>query len=199
MNRISIRSALLVGAVLVFSSVSARANTITPGFDLFIPGVSIQYSAELSSGELHPGDGFTIYDIARFVGIGALPLNWTTTTQQVGSLFGAATLTTVDEPGWINVNFKYTGPALQNLGFPRPLFTPFIILTTSISITSDDWLSRDHNIGNPLTVGDGALALAPTTGTIVVTSHVPDGGSTAALLGSVLFAVGMLRRRLSGS
>jgi hypothetical protein len=63
-----------------------------------------------------------------------------------------------------------------------------------MATVSDDWVSRDHLLATPGTI-DGGPSVAK--GNILV--PVPDGGSTAALLGSVLFSFGMLRRKFSKS
>lgn len=187
MKGISIRSALIAGILVLVSAATARANTITPFLSGFDPGVSITYDAVVSSGELHAGDGFTIFDIGGFTGVIATPAGWTSsfspTTSPFGSPLGPDTFDT-------NVHFTWTG-STTDVAFI--LYSSFIVGTTALALTVDDWVSRDHLL-NP--VGDGAMG-PEVKAAIEVPAHVPDGGSTAALLGSVLFAFGMLRRRYS--
>src|SRR5262245_22336386 len=91
-------------------ALAAQANTITPTLITFTPGVSITYSANLTSGEIHAGDGFTIFDIGGFTGFGPVAAGWTAAAAPFGSPWGIAPLgaDTVD----MNVTFTYTGPAV---------------------------------------------------------------------------------------
>jgi hypothetical protein len=192
MKGISIRSVLFAGVLVLVSAATARANTITPTTTApaptgFTSGVSITYEAVVTSGELHFGDGFTIFDIGGFTAVLATPADWTFSTSATTSPFGTPLGPDAFDT---NVHFTWIG-STTDIGFA--IYSSFIIGTTALATTIDDWVSRDHLL-NP--AGDGALG-PETKAVIVVPAHVPDGGSTAALLGSVLFAFGMLRRRFS--
>src|SRR5258708_7816586 len=107
---------ILAGSVGALASCSAIANTITPDAVLTpTPGVW-EYSATLSSGELHAGDSFTIFDFGGYVAgsIYAPPL-WTSLATLVGSNPAAAPLGP-DNPAEYNLRFTYFGPAVQTLG-----------------------------------------------------------------------------------
>jgi hypothetical protein len=183
----SIASALTLVAV---ASISARANTITPSTFSFTPGDSITYYAELKSGELHAGDGFTIYDIGGFLGFGELPVDWVASSSMTGSPFGSPPLTTTDELGYTNVHFTYEGPSVEHsLGLPTT-FIPFVVLTSSVTLVTDDWVSIDHLLATKGVI-DGGVASVHTDQILV---PVPDGGGALTLLGSALLAMGVLGR-----
>ncbi len=184
------RSVLLAVALVALASTSARANTITPTNGVFAPGVSMSYTTFMTSGELHTGDGFTIFDFGGFLGVLAMPVDWTASTSLVGSPFGTPLGT--DHTAVRNVHFTYGGLSVEVPGLM--IFAPFTVRTSSMATVSDDWVSRDHLLATPGTI-DGGPSVAK--GNILV--PVPDGGSTAALLGSVLFSFGMLRRKFSKS
>jgi len=178
---------------LALAGFTASGNTITPTPTAFTPGVSIVYQADLTSGELHSGDGFTVFDIGGFAGFGLIAPGWSAAVT-VGSPWGTAPLgpDTADP----NVTFTYTGPSIEKALGSAPFF-PFTVLTTSPSLVTDDWTSRDHLLG-VVGVIDGALA-SPHRDQILVPAPlaVPDGGLTVALLGFALVGVEGLRRILS--
>jgi len=191
----AVKSGLMAVALVALASGSAWANTITPSATVFVPGVSITYEADLTSGEIHAGDGFTIFDIGGFTGFGPLPAFWVASNSVVGSPFSPPGSLGPDT-GDMNVHFTYTGASLES-ALASILFTPFVVMTTSTALITDDWLSRDHLLATAGVI-DGGPATAHRDD-ILVPEHVPDGGSTAALLGSVLLGFGMLRRRFSKS
>lgn len=177
--------------------VAAQANTITPTTMSFTSGISIIYGADLTSGEIHSGDGFTIFDIAGFTGFGAVPANWVASSGLTGSTFGVPI--GADNAALTNVTFTYTGsPQEQSIGL-LPLGS-FVVFTTATTTVTDDWVSRDHLLGTQGVI-DGALGPGD-RGSILVpaqapTTNVPDGGSSILLLGSALLGLGLLRRRLT--
>ena len=195
MRVIPIKSVLLAGALLALVSVTASANTITPRFVSFTPGDRIVYDADFTSGELHAGDGFTIYDIGGFAGFGFIDPLWTATATNFGTPFVPPA-----PPGLVvppdrfdeNVHFTYIGPTIQQLAVQ--VFGPFEVLTTGTLLAIEDWKSADHTIGTIGIVGDGTPA-GVGGATIVTVAAVPEPGSTMAFLGLGLMAVGMLRRK----
>src|SRR5687768_5707045 len=66
----------LTSALAALASLPTHGNTLTPSALGFVPGVAITYGADLTSGELHPGDGFTIFDIGGFAGFGPIAPAW---------------------------------------------------------------------------------------------------------------------------
>ncbi len=60
--------------------------------------------------------------------------------------------------------------------------------------TNDAWTSQDDDLQTG-TMNEGAFG--NTNVPMQQTQTVPDGGSTAALLGSVLLGFGILRRKIS--
>jgi len=184
----------LAGAVAALATVSATANTITPStFSIPTPGLWA-YAGTHSSGELKAGDAFTIFDFGGYVpgSIYAPPL-WTASATLVGSDPAGVPLS-VDDPSQFNLRFVYTGPLKQTLGVTS--LGLFGAATTATTVQVDDWISRDHLIGNPTIVGDGALGTIHRD-EILVPAGVPDHGSTLMLLGAALSGIGFLRRKLA--
>jgi hypothetical protein len=198
MKGIPNRSILLAGALVALAAVAAHADTIAPTAVLFDPGSKITYEATLTSGELHAGDGFTIFDIGGFLGFGTIPTDWEASFSAVGSPFSPPGPIGPDNPGLFNVHFKYTGDPIQALLIGIP-FLPFEVLTKATLLVVDDFVSKDHVIGDPLVVGDGDQAPG-VTGTILVPglAGVPDSGSTMAFLGLGLIVMGTLRWKILG-
>lgn len=183
----------LITALLIASALSLQANTITPSTLVpATPGVWI-YAANLSSGEIHAGDSFTIFDFGGYVaGSVYAPAAWTASATLLGSDPAAAPLG-VDDPTLYNLRFTYTGPSIQALGALG--LGLFGATTTSLAIAVDDWASQDHLIGNPGLVGDGTLGTLHRD-TIIVPDPVavPDGGSTLALLGLAIVGMAGVKR-----
>jgi hypothetical protein len=189
MKKLVTRTIVLALGLLISAS-SARSNTITPYFGTFTSGVSIVYGATLTSGEIHSGDGFTIYDTGGFVSASA-PTDWLVTTSGTGSPFGSASLSTADLGGYTNVHFTYVGAdVIETAGLV--LLGTFSISTTATTLVQDDWLSIDH-LYEP---GPTSGAAGPVH-TQTISVAVPDGGSTVALLGGALLALGSLRRKFN--
>jgi hypothetical protein len=191
----AVKSGLLAVALVALASGSAWANTITPKLVGFTPGSDITYEAELTSGEIHPGDGFTIYDIGGFTGFIAIDPLWTAVANNLPSPWTDGSPLTTPDSVDLNVHFTYMGPA-DEVQFGETLYSPFKLATTSMFLVTDDWESQDHLLGTAGVI-DGGVADSHQN-TISVPAHVPDGGSTAMLLGSVLFAFGALRRKFNG-
>ena len=199
MNGMSLRSVVLTGALLLVSS-AAWANTISPSFVSYTPGVEIVYSATHGQGELWSGDGFTIFDIGGFTGAVA-PTNWTVSSSASTSPFGTVPAGT--DSALTNVHFTYTGTTLQNAG-PLSLGTFIVSTTWAGPLTTDDWRSADHTFGRGGArgvVGNGLPCSATRGGcdggTTSVPTNVPDGGSTMSLLGLAMLSAGLLRRHLA--
>jgi len=183
---------LATGSALIFAS-GAEANTITPHFASWLSGVSITYDVVHSSGELHPDDGVTIYDIGGWDGTGVtVPAGWSASSALSGFNWGV-TDPTVDDASLYNLTLMYTGSTVQTLSSTS--FLSFVVPTSSTSLTVDGWTSMDHDLGTIPIVGDGPLG-TPHRDTIVVTAAVPDGGATVALLGASLVSLAGFRRRM---
>jgi hypothetical protein len=191
------KAGLLTGLIcaLVFGyGTIASANTITPTYVLgsFIPGTSIGYQAIVTTAELHSGDGFTILDLGGYSGTIVAPTDWTYSVQLLGSPWGTPGAESGSPQDGTNINFTYTGPDIQIDSFF--IYTGFVVGTTSLNTSNTgQWISRDHALG-PTPAIDGGFN--PTHSDVIVTpAAVPDGGWTVAMLGSALFAIGLLRRR----
>jgi len=160
-------------------------HTLTPSLASATPGGLWSYNADLTSGQLAAGDGFTIFDFDGYVaGSIAAPVDWTPSTALTGSPFGASL--GLDDPALINLTFTYNGPTI-NQAIGAQTFTGFTANTTSLGQVSDDWASHDHDITSaPATGAQGTILVPGNT--------VPDGGSTVALLGVALAGLEGLRR-----
>jgi hypothetical protein len=159
-------------------------HTLTPSLASATPGGLWSYNADLKSGQLDAGDGFTIFDFDGYVaGSIAAPVDWTPSTALTGSPFGASL--GLDDPALINLTFTYNGPTI-NQAIGAQTFTGFTANTTDLGQVADDWASLDHDISSAPATG--------AQGTILVPSAVPDGGSTVALLGVALVGLEGLRR-----
>ncbi len=183
-------------SVALFGS-TALANTITPDF-AGVFGSTFVYDASHSSGELRTGgtDGFTIFDFNGYVGGSAVaPVGWAALPATlVGTPFGAPTIG-VDDPGAFNLHFVYVGPPAIKQNTGTETFTGFSADTSlPIVLSFDTWLSRDHLLGNPGIVGDGATSPIA-QGEIIVPAAVPDGGLTLSLLGLALVGLEGMRRK----
>jgi len=165
---------------------AVQANTITPSVQVVNSPGAWSYNADLTSGQLVAGDGFTIFDFGGYVpGSIVAPVNWTATAQLLGNNVAGGTDITGDNPFEFNLLFTYTGPTItQTIG--ATTFTGFGATTVNRSTTLDGWVSRDHEPnGNVGTVH---------TDVILVPNSVPDGGSAVALLGIALAGIEGARR-----
>jgi hypothetical protein len=163
-------------------------HTITPSLITATPGGLWSYNADLTSGNLVAGDGFTIFDFGGYVaGSVVAPVNWSASTSLTGgSIFGLASLGT-DDPSLTNLTFTYTGATVvQTIG--ATTFTGFNANTTSLVQVIDDWVSRDHGLDGSVSTEHRDQIIVPGG------SSVPDGGSTVALLGVALGALEATRR-----
>ena len=160
-------------------------HTLTPSLASATPGGLWSYNADLTSGQLAAGDGFTIFDFDGYVaGSIAAPVDWTPSTALTGSPFGASL--GLDDPALINLTFTYNGPTI-NQAIGAQTFTGFNANTTDLGQVADDWASHDHDISSaPATEAQGTI--------LVPGNAVPDGGSTVALLGVALAGLEGLRR-----
>jgi len=167
-------------------------HTLTPSVASATPGGLWSYNADLTSGQLAAGDGFTIFDFDGYVaGSIAAPVDWTPSTALTGSPFGASS--GVDDPALTNLTFTYTG-ATVNRAIGATTFMGFNANTTFTAQASDDWRSQDHD-------ALAHLLATPANGTILVpapASQVPDGGPTVALLGLALTGIEATRRLVRG-
>ena len=165
----------------------AEHHTITPSVvSTSAPGVW-DYTANLSSGAVNNGDGFTIFDFGGYVaGSIFAPAGWDATAVLTGSVLGVAPPSGyVDDPTLFNLEFTRTGGTVGptngvlNLG-------NFGATTTDVSQGYVAWSSRDHAPTGAFGADHADLILAPIA--------VPDGGSTVALLGAALVGLEGLRR-----
>ena len=165
----------------------AEHHTITPSVvSTSAPGVW-DYTANLSSGAVNNGDGFTIFDFGGYVaGSIFAPTGWDATAVLTGSVLGVAPPSGyVDDPTLFNLEFTRTGGTVGptngvlNLG-------NFGATTTDVSQGYVAWSSRDHAPTGAVGADHADLILAPIA--------VPDGGSTVALLGAALVGLEGLRR-----
>ena len=168
-------------------------HTITPSVaNINSPGVWT-YAANLSSGQVLNGDGFTIFDFGGYVaGSIFAPAGWTAVAQLTGSVLGIAPpAANPDNPALFNLLFTRSGGTLGPEVMGVLPLGEFGATTTSKTTTFVGWTSRDHfPTGNPPSPGtDHAdIILAPGAGA------VPDGGATVALLGIALTGLGAMRR-----
>ena len=168
-------------------------HTITPSVaSINSPGVWT-YAANLSSGQVLDGDGFTIFDFGGYVG-GSIfaPSGWTAVAQLTGSVLGIAPpAANPDNPALFNLLFTRSGGTLGPEVMGVLPLGEFGATTTSTLTTFVGWSSRDHfPTGSPPSPGtDHAdIILAPAPGA------VPDGGATVALLGIALGGLEGMRR-----
>jgi hypothetical protein len=179
----------------------AEHHTIAPNvISINSPGVWT-YGANLTSGQVNVGDGFTIFDFGGYVdGSIFAPTGWTATPQLLGSVLTAPPpVGYVDDPAAINLLFTWQGPAIigpQKVGPPIAL-GEFGATTTFTSETMIAWSSRDHTFatpGHPSVPGElhADSILGPAPGP----TSVPDGGATVALFGIGLTGLEAMRRML---
>lgn len=190
---------ILAGALAAFGSLGTRANTITPFTLGFAPGTSIQYGADLSSGELHAGDGFTIFDIGGFVSFGPIAPLWVASSAPIGSPYNPPLPGGPDAAGLMNVTFTYQGPPIEHAFGPSLPLGSFIVNTTASFLITDDWVSKDHLLGVPGFI-DGTISSGHTDQILVPSlvppgPGVPDSGSTFVLLGLGLSTLAMFCRK----
>jgi hypothetical protein len=191
---------ILVAAVILGSGVvSAAANTITPSFlgtTAVVGGFRWDYQIVLAEGRLDADanltseEFFTLYDIRGYLpGSATAPVGWSATSSALGKTTTQVPLTgDTTEP---NVTFEYISTT------PITCFTPGCVIATFSFRSIFDGRVRGSWTSEDLTTDDPAVSNGGSRGRIAVPT--PDGGSTAALLGSVLFAFGMLRRRFGKS
>jgi hypothetical protein len=188
-NMKTLKAIALLGVVA--AGASAMANTITPSATAFVPGVSITYDANHTSGQLQSGDGFTIYDVFGYNGTVVAPVNWAFTSAVLtGSPYDVlAPFNPNDSNGLFNITFHYTGSTVTDNFNTIPqshLYTGFVIGTTAVSTTEGWWASRDHLLSGGL----GTEHLDQ------VTVPAPDGGASAMLLGIGVLGLGAFRNKL---
>src|ERR1041384_382139 len=148
------RTKLILSAVAMLTcALASRANTLTPQVtDDTFPIWS--YTLNLTSGEIHSGDGFTIYDFGGFVSFVGVPAFWTATVTATGvNPWGVAPLG-LDSASEANLTFTYSGPSIEVSVGATP-FAPFDIRTSYLGSTTDDWTSRDHLLGKKGTIDGG--------------------------------------------
>jgi hypothetical protein len=165
------------------------SHTITPSVITATAGGLWSYNADLTSGQLVAGDGFTIFDFGGYVdGSVIAPVDWVASTALTGSPFG--TSLGPDNPALTNLTFTYTGLTInQTIG--ATTFTGFNATTTSLLQVIDDWVSKDHNLDGTVATEHKDQILVPGGA-----PTVPDGGTTVALLGIGLAGLEGMRRMI---
>jgi len=195
------RSTPCILGLLAFTAVSAQANTITPSLNALSftspTDTLIEYQLFEISGQIQTGDGFTLSDIFGFVSATA-PVGWTVSTGATGTPFdGSGPAAFLTDDGLTNVHFTYTGaPIIPAVAFITDFFVT--LNSTAKVLLLDEWMSLDHVLDDtpPAALGVSTLGSVNIPKALSGTpTGVPDGGSTAALLGSVLVTFGLLRRR----
>lgn len=195
---------LSVGGLALLSS-TAMANTITPTPTPIITGTgpyTWTYEVNLEgNSQVNTGDFFTIFDFAGFTGVATAPnANWTFSSNLTGTCNPqvVAVCTAFDSATIANLTWTYNGPAFNNTagGTATPPTQLLIGNFSAQSIfnlpTNDWWVSQDDDLQTN-TMNEGAAGNT----NVPMAQTVPDGGSTAALLGSVLVGFGILRRKIS--
>ena len=190
-------SSLLLGLALAAQSASAAFMptfvNITPSGSNFSFNYTLNFSTTAPAGvapRLDAGGFVTIYDIPGLVT--ATPgAGFTLTTQMVGT---TAPLTVpADDPALPNLTFTYTGPSIT----ADTSFSGFSIISTFGFSGSDNYTSIFRNVSNSTNSSEVGFVLVPSASpTGGPGGNVPDGGSSAVLLGSALIGLAALRRKL---
>jgi hypothetical protein len=196
---------IFVAGILAVSAASAAANTINPQFAGTTPvvgGFRWDYDMFLSNGRLDADAGgattpeqfFTFYDIRGYVpgSYSAANGSWSGSESLIGKTPTPLIPITPDSATGMNVSFTYISSTAITA-------TP----TQNIALGTFSFISTFDQPRNGVYTNQDL----PRTGAVTPTTFqfsqqaielpTPDGGSTAVLLGSILVAFGMLRRRLS--
>jgi hypothetical protein len=133
----------------------------------------------------------TIYDIAGYVSHTA-PASFSVTPQLLG--ISEPVVNPNDDPALMNLTFRYTGPSLTlDIVFPG-----FTIVSTFGFTVLDNYTSIFTNASNSTQSSEiGSILVPSPIPTGGPGPNVPDGGSSVVLLGSALFGLAMLRRKLN--
>ena len=150
------------------------------------------YGANLSSGAVNAGDGFTIFDFGGLVpGSVTAPAGWTITVGPGSVLSVPAIGTHPDNPAIDNLLFIWSGATIgPTLGLQ--FLGNFTADTTSTGVTMVSWSSRDHDPAGAVGAPHNDVIAAPAGGR----TTVPEGGATVALLGIGLTSLEALRRMI---
>lgn len=182
---------VVAGFLLTGSAANANTISLVNAGEIAAGGGSLwQYEYAFSNSYLVTGDSyFTINDFGaatEFVAPGGPGPGWVFQPQAFTGRNDVAPLAPGDHGGVLNVTYLWTGAtgAVADSSFLFALLSPNpnlagVVVSYTTGDQNDDIPSLDSN-------GVGQL-IAP--------GNVPDGGSTAAFLGSVMLAFGMLRRR----
>lgn len=190
---------LLVLVTLVFTGIASASITpiIVPGSPTPVSGgfeynytISVPDDERLAPGNYamcNPGGVpcgtfFTIYDFAGYVGGTIMaPTNWTTSVQLVG--LTPTDQNPTDNPGILNLTWKYTGPIKNGPINDLPGFAAESIF----GLTHEGQFTYQAEKTNGM--ADQGI------GPIEIPSGVPEPGSMA-LIGGGLVGLAMLRRKL---
>lgn len=206
-----VRSIFVAAVILAAGVAPAAANTINPFFVSTTPlGGGIfkwTYELFLSNGRLDADAGgtvattpeqyFTFYDIRGYVPLSKSASGATFPTRWLGSeaLIGKtpAGETPTDGATGLNVSFKYISNSPLSATSLSPLSLGFFSFNSTFGLSPKlgDYTSQDLTRTGPINLSPASFNTSKQS----IEVPTPDGGSTAALLGSVLFAFGMLRRR----
>ena len=170
-------------------SPTATHHTITPSVvSTSAPGIWT-YTADLSSGQVMNGDGFTIFDFGGYVsGSIFAPAGWTAVAQPTGSVLGVLPpASNPDDPALFNLLFTRVGGTVGPTSGVINLLN-FGATTTDTGQTFVGWSSRDHTPTGAVGTDHADIISAPAP------ARVPDGGATVALLGIALTGLEGMRR-----
>jgi hypothetical protein len=189
---------ILISLIALATATVANAS-ITPvlvGSPTHTTGSSFAYTynATLASDQgIVNGSYFTLYDFAGFTGFGAVPANWTATTQFLGK---TPNKTLPDDSASIlNVSFTYTGPNFNTNGTTEQNLGNFVVFSTSGVVVLSDFtslgvLNKGPTKGTPVaTIGSNAIGVAGA-------GAVPEPATWATMLvGMGLVGASMRRRK----
>jgi hypothetical protein len=194
-----IRAAVALAALALIPAAAqatmiASLGSVTPAGGGFRFSYNVSFDGSDFGGgntvTLEPGDFFSIYDFAGFVpGTNLQPADWTFSSALTG-LTPAFTSTLQDNPAVPNLSWTYAGASRINDGS----LGAFSAVSTLGGTTSDFFAAQ-----NTLTLA--GIGATPASNVIPISVPapaavvVPEPGTLALLVGGVLAAFGINRRR----
>ena len=186
---------LVMSCAAVLLTATAAQASITPtwisttavGGGLY----DFTYTATLSSDQsLAATDYFSIYDFVGFRGFGAVPANWTPTSQLIG--ITPNTVLPNDDASAPNITFTYTGPTINNVADPVDIaLGEFHVLSIYKLLALDDFTSLAQRNGGARIGSDVA-----TIGTdAVVVPGVPEPATWSIMVIGLALTGSAMRRR----